>query len=513
MKILCTNLSTLSISLYLLSVAQVFAAEGNNTIDYSVRLVGLDNKIEQAITDFNLPSLALAVVVNGEVIKVKGYGYRDISQNMPATADTQYSIGSSTKAFTSFMLGTLVDDGKLEWDLAVKNYLPQWKMHDDYATNHVTLRDMLSHRTGLARHEFIWYANANLTIDDLLKKLPNLESSKELRQGFEYNNLMYAIAGYLAETTTAQQWDQLIQGRILDKLNMTNTSLNYIRMQASGNYSLPYEEDGQALKKVSFNKNIAGVMRPAGVINSSARDMSKWLLVLLDNGQYNGQQVIQKASLEQLQSPQIAITGMTQYADISPLSYGMGWFTQSYKGHYQVQHGGNIDGYTSAVFTYPKDKIGIVVLTNKNHSPVPHALALAISDSLFNLKDGDHLAKSLLKKQSEKEVDTLTAIQNNSEHKLEPTLELSKYTGNYYNSGYGKVCIETIANGLQVSYMDIQEQFEYDGLNTFVSRNTFKYGIFEGERLSFNIDDKGVVAVNLPFEQALESIKFTKQED
>lgn len=511
MKITFTHLS---ISLYILGMSQVLAAEGNNAIDYSARLIGLDKKIEKAITDFNLPSLAVAVVANGKVVKVKGYGYRDISDKLLATADTQYSIGSSTKAFTSFMLGTLVDEGMLGWDVAVKNYLPQWEMHDDYATNHVTLRDMLSHRTGLPRHELVWYANSNLTIDDLMTKLPNLESSKELRQGFQYSNLMYAMSGYLAEKITEQHWNELIQARILDKLNMNNTSLNYTRMQASDNYSLPYVEDGQTLKLTQFNKSINGVMRPAGVINSSANDMSKWLQVLLDDGQYKGIQVIQKKSLAQLQSPQIAITGITQDADKSPLFYGLGWFTQTYRGHYQVQHGGNIDGYTSAVFTYPQDNIGIVVLTNKNYSPVPHALAMTISDSLFSLEERHHLANSLTRKLSQLVKEKTSGVQNKSESKLKSTFELSEYTGTYYHSGYGEVSISIIDEDLQVNYIEVQEQFEHDVFNTFVSRNTIKHGIFKDEKISFNIDKNGiVVAVNLPFEQALENIKFTRLVD
>jgi CubicO group peptidase (beta-lactamase class C family) len=514
MKKLLTHLSILSISLCMLGSSQVLAAKSRTAIDYSARLVDLDKKIEKVISDFNLPGLAIAVVADGQIIKAKGYGYRDISKALLSTEDTQYSIGSSTKAFTSFMLATLVDEGKLEWDVAVKDYLPQWDMHDEYATNHVTLRDMLSHRTGLPRHELIWYANSNLTIDDLMVKLPNLESSKELRQGFQYSNLMYAMSGYLAEKITEQDWNELIQARILDKLDMHNTSLNYSHMQSSDDYSLPYEEDGQELKVTPFNKHINGVMRPAGVINSSVKDMSKWLQVLLDEGLYKGRQLIQKPSLAQLQSPHIAITGLSPDADKSPLSYGLGWFTRTYRGHYQVQHGGNIDGYTSAVFTYPHDGIGIVVLTNKNYSPVPYSLAMDISDSLFSLEARNHLVTSLTRKQAQTEQNNAPDSEQDTVNKLKPTFELPEYTGTYYHPGYGELNISVVEGGLKVNYMEIEEQFEHDVFNTFVSRNTFQFGIFEDEKLSFNINKNGTVAaVNLPFEHTLDGITFTRQPD
>lgn len=507
-----SRLSKLSIALCILGTSHVSAEEAASDIDYSIQLQGLDKKIENAITDFNLPGLAVAVVVDGKIIKAKGYGYRDIDKKLPATADTQYSIGSSTKAFTTFMLGTIVDEGIIDWDVAVKNYLPEWDMHDDYAANHVNLRDMLSHRTGLPRHELIWYGNSKLTINDLMVKLPKLESSKELRQGFQYSNLMYAMSGYVAETVTGQDWNTLIQTRLLDKLDMNNTSLNYRGMHAADNYSLPYEEDEQGLTLTALSKNIGGVMRPAGVINSSVKDMSNWLQVLLNEGKYQDRQLIQKSTLAQLQSPQIAITGMSPNADMSPLSYGLGWFTQTYRGYYQVQHGGNINGYTSAVFTYPHEKVGIVILTNKNYSPVPHALAMDISDSLFSLEAREHLTTSLKRKQAQIEGPTKAAPTKNTTPDLKPTFELEEYTGIYFHPGYGEVVISAVEGGLQVNYMEIQEQFEHEVFNTFVSRNTFQFGIFEGEKLNFDINKNGeIAAVHLPFEHALDGITFTLQ--
>lgn len=494
------TLSIVISALFLVKLGTALAGDITSE-NYQARLEGLDDKVEKVIDDFNLPGIAIAVVAGGKVIKIKGYGFRDLEKKLPVTENTQFSIGSSTKAFTSFVIGTLVDEGKLDWYKPVKEYLPHWQMQTPYATENTNLIDILSHRSGLARHELIWLANPELNIEMLLEKLPFLEfSNKGARQEFIYNNLLYGVAGHIAETVSSQKWETLVQSRILDKLEMSNTSLTYFDMVNAEDYALPYIEREQRLLSTSFNQSLSEVMRPAGSINSSVKDMSKWLQVLVEEGRFQQKELIQRNTLFNIQSPHISISGFNNDSDKSPMHYGLGWFARTYRGHYQVQHGGNVDGFTSAVFTYPNEDIGIVVLTNKNYSPVPYSMSLDISEMLLTLEPRHHL-NALLKKM------TANGDQNVNVENYEPTRQssvaLAAYTGTFHHQGYGEIKILEVEGGLELEYIEIKERFVASETNNFFSKNTHPFGIFESGELIFNQGKDGeVVSVQVPFDSS-----------
>ncbi|MCC2614969.1 serine hydrolase [Aestuariibacter halophilus] len=468
---------------------------------YNDKLTALDTKIEKSMQDFNVPGLALAVVANGKVVKAKGYGVSDLKKGTPVTPDTQFSIGSSTKAFTSFVLGTLVDEGKLDWQTPIKQYLPELTFQNPQIRDTATLIDILSHRTGLARHELIWLANESLTIDELLAAFAHLESQQSLRQGFIYNNLMYALAGHLAEKASGESWDTLIEKRILSKLSMNNTTTSYQQMQKSAAHAKPYIEKDGELSRLPYSGNMNGVMRPAGAINSSVNDMTQWLSLLLNQGTYHGEPMIAPTTLAQIQSPHTPVRGYIAGAHRSPMSYGLGWFISHYQGHYQVQHGGNIDGFSAAVFTYPDDGVGIVVLSNKNATMLPHLIALEVSDIILGNAPSNYLEPPEPQQQAQNihnsEMQTKADEQNN-ETLLMP---LTDYAGSYFHDGYGEVSIAAQDDVLTVSYGSVQEQFIHQHDHTFVSKNTYRFGFFEGETLTFEVDDgQRIKSVLLPFD-------------
>ncbi|MFT4926732.1 MAG: CubicO group peptidase (beta-lactamase class C family) [Phenylobacterium sp.] len=491
-------------------------------------LTGLDAQIKNTLSDFAIPGLAIGIVANGKVLKTQGYGLRDIKNRLPATADTQFSVGSTTKAFTSFLIATLVDEGKLDWDLPVKHYLPQWQLADVYATNHVNLTDMLSHRTGLPRHDLLWIGFPELTGAQLVKKLPYLSLSKELRQRYQYNNLMYGMAGYIAEQVTGTSWSNLVQQRILNKLEMNNTSLSYSQMLATNNYAQPYNLIGDSLTQVPQKTNIDSVVRPAGGIHSSVKDMSKWMLMLLNEGKYpstEGQQsLIKRRSLAKLQVPHTPISSRLSKHQ-SPRSYGLGWDIETVDGFYQVYHGGNIDGFTASVITYPQQGIGVVVLVNKGMSDIPYNLAMDVSGRLLgNGLSGEprnYVAEALQQK---------LKGHNPHEHHgpaamtrpavvLDAPFSFERYAGRYRHPAYGELTISVVAADgkadvgqlLQIQYGSLSESFDHWHFNTFIGDADQLNSYFGGEEMTFNVNAKGeIVGVTVPFEARLGGIEFTR---
>ena len=500
-------------SIFLLTAFSI-NADQSKTINYTQQLKGLDYQIEQVLADFNIPGLAIAIVTKDKVIKAKGYGLRNIENKLPATADSQFAIGSATKAFTSFMLGTLVDEGRIDWNKPIKQYLPQWQLFDEYATHHVTLKDMLSHRTGLPRHDHIMEGFPRLTGEDLLSKLKYLEPSYELREKYQYNNLMYGLAGYLAEEVTNKNWSELIQARILNPLNMTNTSMSYQQVNTSPNHALPYDEISKSLTQIPQATRIDSMISPAGAMHSSANDMSQWLSMLLNNGKTQQHQLIKANTLQQMQLPQTPIsTGLSSNKNFSPTAYGMGWHTRTIGGHYLNYHGGNIDGFTTMVFVYPQDDIAMVIMVNKDMSDIPYNLAIDISARLF-FEEPTRRVKKLLE-------DRHAGINHHMNHgamsktkpraKLSSTYAIKQYVGRYSHPAYGEVEISLRAGKLNLSYGVINEPFEHWNFNTFIGVGNSDTSSFDDEKMRFSIGNEGsVTTVYLPFETALKGVKFNR---
>jgi CubicO group peptidase (beta-lactamase class C family) len=283
---------------------------------------GLDSFVEQVMRDWKVPGLALAVVKDGQIVYAKGYGYRDVKNGLKVTPDTLFAIGSCSKAFTAAAIGILVDEGKLEWDKPVRSYLPDFTLWDEYATAHLTVRDLITHQSGLPRHDLMWYGSP-LSGQELFERLRYLEPSKPLHAKFQYNNLMFMTAGVLIGKVSGGTWEEFVQRRLLDPLGMKTTRLSVRDLAQTADASLPYNETNGEIKVIPY-RNIDAI-GPAGSINSSVNEMSHWLVAQLDKGKYNGKQLISEASLRENHTPQIVSGGELRYEEQFYSSYGMGW--------------------------------------------------------------------------------------------------------------------------------------------------------------------------------------------
>ena len=293
-------------------------------------LAGLDGVVEQTMKDWNVPGVALAIVKDGTVVYAKGYGYRDVNRGLRVTPDTLFAIGSCSKAFTAAALGMLVDEKKLEWDKPLRDYLPDLRLYDEYATAHIRPRDLVTHQSGLPRHDLVWYGSP-LSRRELFERLRYLEPSAPLHAKYQYNNLMFMTAGMLVERLSGMSWEDFVRRRILDPLDMKTATLSVTAAQKADDYSLPYAEENGAIKEIPFRHIDA--IGPAGSINASVNEMANWLFLQLNKGRRGEQQLISEKSLLETQTPQIVSGGDLKYDETFYSSYAMGWAVNVYRGH------------------------------------------------------------------------------------------------------------------------------------------------------------------------------------
>jgi CubicO group peptidase (beta-lactamase class C family) len=476
-------------------------------------LEGFDDIVNDAIKTFKVPGLAIAIVKDDEVIFSRAFGHRDEEQKLPMTADTLLAIGSASKAFTTFALGVLVDEGKLEWDKPVRNYIPWFRLYDPVMGERLTPRDLVTHRSGLPRHDLVWYNNFTASREEFVRRLAYLEPSADLREKFQYNNLMYLTAGYLVEVLTGKEWEDSIRALVFEPLGMTRTNFSVEDSQKDNDFAQPYREEEGKIKKIPF-RNITNI-GPAGSINSSVNEMSNWLIVHLYGGKFKNKQIINPTTLEDMHLAHMPTGATPSRPEISPADYGMGWFVDNYRGHRRVHHGGNIDGFTAMVSMLPQDGFGFAVLSNKNGTPVPELIIRTAADILLELKPVDWLGEAAKRKAEGEEAEKKAKGKKHVRQKpgTKPAHKLEEYVGDYEHPGYGEIKVFLKDNKLTFTYNGITTPLEHWHYETF-NGGEADDPTFKDSKLTFRTDAKGNVAeITAPFEPSTDEIIFNKKPD
>ena len=494
------------------SIAFVFiAAVGQPPTD--ARLKGLDTFALKVLKDWHAAGVTIAVVEKGKVVYTGGFGYRDLDKKLPVTENTQFAIGSCTKAFTASMLGMLEKEGKLEIDKPVRTYLPELKFQNEYTNDHCTLRDMMCHRTGLPRHDLSWYASW-AGRNELLERIQYMEPTAELRAKWQYNNFMFLAQGVVIEKITGKSWEENMKEKILKPLGMDNTNLSTTDMQKSADHSLAFATKDSSIKAIAY-RNI-DAMGPAGSVNSCAKDMAKWLITWINNGKYEGKEIIPSSYRNDAITIQMAMGGGAPAAenpDVHISGYGLGWMLSSYRGHYRVEHGGGIDGFITTTGFFPSDSIGIFVSSNQGgvSSSIRNFIAdrmLKLSYRNWNKMQLDAMIKAR---------DAAKAVKKNDSigHKFntKPSQELKNYTGTYKSPGYGSIEISMKDGGLVSKFnaIDIRlDHFHYDQFNAVILDPALEGS--EPIRFTFHIDVSGdITKLTVPFEGGVKDIEFIKE--
>ncbi|HEX8147626.1 MAG TPA: serine hydrolase [Pyrinomonadaceae bacterium] len=332
--------------------------------DLAAKLAAIEKAVEERRVANGIPGLSLVIVKDDRVIYMKGFGHRDFEKKVPVTPDTLFAIGSSSKAFTAMLVAMAVDEGKLSLDDPPKKFLPYFKLQDPEADAKITLRDLLSHGSGLNRTDLAWVSGA-LNREEVIRVAAQAKPTAKLREKFQYQNVMYAAAGEIVGRVENSTWEKLIAGRIFKPLGMKDSDTSAPEMQKARDYSFGYvyEEATKETRRVPMRDLPA--IAPAGAINSSARDMAQWLRLMLGGGTFEGRRLVSEKSFAELFRPNINVNPS------GTVKYGLGWFLREWKGHKVAEHGGNIDGFNAQVALMPDQRLGFVMLTNVSASPLP----------------------------------------------------------------------------------------------------------------------------------------------
>lgn len=481
-------------------------------------LDGFDAFVEETLKGWNVAGAGIAIVRNGEPVLLKGYGFRNLEDKLPVTENTQFAIGSASKAFTTLILGTLVDEGLVEWDKPVRTYLPDFALYDDYATREMTPRDLVCHRSGLPRHDLVWYGSP-LSRKELFQRLRYLEPNVGFRAEWQYQNLMFMTAGYLAGEVAGKTWEALVEERIFAPLEMNHSNLSVEEMQATGEFAFGYNDKKnektkeREIERMPF-RNIDAV-GPAGSINSCAADMAKWVAFQMGGGKARERDVVSPQTLAEIHRPQMVVRGgllsqLLAQPEMPHLMYGLGWFVQPYRGHELVHHGGNIDGFSAFVAFLPEDDVGIVVLTNANATLLPQVVAFSTIDRLLGLERIDWNERfQAVWAQVEKGQEEAKKAEDVTRRKgTKPSHPLEEYAGRYTHPGYGSVDIAREGRNLRATYNGIDSNLEHWHFDVFRASSAQT----EGLKIAFLNNVNGDIdRLSVALEPSVDPIEFVKE--
>ena len=478
--------------------------------------------IQDAMQSWTCPGVALAVVKGDAVIHQGVYGLRDVENRLPMTENTRFAMASVTKSFTAMSVALLIDNGKLEWDKPVREYMPEFILDDPYVTQHVTVRDMLSHRTGLPRHDFSAW-RLDISRAEFIKRMKHFKFNATFREKFQYNNLMYYAAAHLVEKVAELKWEDFIQERVFLPLGMTASNFKPEppeegQFNAKG-YRVDRDNEGGAKGLINMPFGLHTELSPgaAGALFSTLADLIQWLKVHVNNGRVGDFQLVSPDNLKQMHLPQTiipgggfneALTGNTIF------TYGMGWFVEPYRGNTLIHHGGNVEGHSLIIGFVPQEKVGVVALTNIAELPLRDVLLYESIDRALDLPDRDW-NKKFHEMFDPIIIGIAKAKQTAVEEKIgdaPSTHSLETFVGKYASDGYPDFAVRLDGLSLQactVGSLDWSELRHYH------------YNVFEWHlalfdiwiKVRFLVNDYGEIdTVSIPIETEVENIIFTRKQ-
>jgi CubicO group peptidase (beta-lactamase class C family) len=476
-------------------------------------LEGYDEEVEKSMRDYQIPGASIGIVVDGTIVYTKGFGLRDCEKKLPVTTDTLFLIGSCTKALTTFAMGCLVEEGLINWDEKMIDLLPDFRLSDQYVTQMLTLRDILSHQTPLPRHDYMWY-NSELTRSEVFHRMRYLDLATDSCDRFHYNNLMYLVAGMVMEKAAKKSWEEIISQKILIPLRMTHTGFSIDEMKKSSDFAYPYLEKESKFTRMNY-RNFS-VVAPAGGLYSNINDMCRWVQLQLKQGEWQGKPLISLATFKELHAPQVVATGYPESRDAQIRAYGLGWYVQTYLGTLNVVHDGALDGYMSIVTLLPQKDIGVVVLCNKNYNAWPRLIAMEAFDRIMEIPRNGWLEEGMKGFEKNKEImqENQKKESMNRKKGTQPSHPLEEYVGEYEHPGYGRLAIECVDKKLRAVYNGFIFQLEHWHYDVFNVCDESEDGFlsFKNVKFTFRNNLQGDIdELTVPFELKSPDIVFKRK--
>lgn len=476
----------------LLFIAQAFAQKANNSSIF-------DSYVQAGLKLWKTPGMSVVVVKDGNVVFKKGYGVTELGKPEPFTTATLSICASTTKAMTAACIGILVDEGKLKWTDKVSDIYPALKLYDNYANSEITVKDLLTHNTGLGNADWLWVESVPL--DSIIYKMRLIKPAYSFRSSFIYQNLMYMVAGEVIRKVSGKPWSEFITERIFTPLGMVHTYPNYTASKNEPSHITPhYTYDDTIVKPIPYI-DVKGV-DAAGAVWSCADDINKWMLCLLDSSRYNGgQRLLKPETFAMLFKPQVMVTPEEFYPTAKLTkphwtTYGLGWFQEDYRGKMVNFHTGSLDGAVAICGLINDEHFGVYIFGNLDHTELRHALMYKAmdlwvfndnknnwSDTMYAMYKGMHNAAN----KREKEFESKRVLNT------QPSLALKDYTGTFSNEVYGDAWIKLQGDSLVLTYLgNIAVNLSHWHYNTFQGK--FVYDWFGKDYLTFNFGADGKVA-------------------
>ncbi|HEX5731621.1 MAG TPA: serine hydrolase [Blastocatellia bacterium] len=491
-------------------------------------LTGFDDYVNKALKDWEVPGMAIAIVKDDKVLLAKGYGVRKLGDATLVDERTLFAIGSASKAFTAASIAMLVDEGKMKWDEPATKYLPGFQLFDPYVTRELTVRDMLTHRSGLERGDLLWYGT-EYDRDEILRRVRFLKPSWSLRSRFGYQNILYLAAGQAVATASGKNWDEFVRQRIFTPLGMSSSSTSITALKTEANVASPHTKLDDKVQPIPWRKidNIG----PAGSINSNVTDMAQWVRLHLNQGTFKNERILSSGAVKEMHMPQtvMRLEGLSEkiHSETHFMTYGLGWFLQDYRGRKIVHHGGNIDGMSALVAMIPEEKLGVVMLTNMNGTSIPTAIMYRVFDAFLQAPQKDWSAELLkiVKSAQEQAATVEKKLETDRVKGTNPSLALAKYAGTYANEMYGEAKVKEQNGKLIVEYSPAMtgelEHWHFDTFRTTLRERhlgkpfvTFALNSSgKVDEMKFNIPNASDIAFKRAPEKAEEVASITMSED
>lgn len=461
-----------------------------------------------AMKQFRVPGLAIAIVRDGKIILMEGFGFRHIKKKLPVTPETIFAIASCTKAFTTMAMALLVEEGKLDWDKPVREYLTEFKLFDPVATERMTPRDLVTHRSGLPRHDALWYKSKE-SRKQLFDRLAYLEPSKDFRSLYQYNNLMFMAAGCLIEKISGMAWEQFVQSKILSPLQMSRSNFSINDTQKVFDFALGYEIKRKKTRVAPF-VNI-DALGPAGSMNSCVSDLVKWLSLHMNQGKIGRKAFISPAQLIEMHSPQMIIKEPLASREVLYRSYGMGWMIRHYRGFNIIYHTGSMDGFSSYISFIKEESMGMVILTNMDSTSLPFVIAYSLYDRMLDLSKINWTAR--IKKDDAREkqetADKKKKMAKDRKKGTRTTFPLKVYAGEFDNPGYGTVTVKQKGKNLLFVYNGREFEATHYHFDTFLLKESSDD---VGRITTYQINPQGKMnTLAISFDPTIKEIVFTRK--
>lgn len=447
----------------------------------------LDAWVARSMKTFDVPGLSLAIVKDGKVVIAKGYGVRKLGESIPVDENTMFAIGSNTKAFTTACLAMLVDQGRIAWDDRVYQHLPGFQMYDPYVSHEMTIRDLLTHRSGmgLGEGDLLFWPQSTYTRGDIIEKLRYMKPASSFRSHYAYDNLLYMTAGQIIPAVTGTSWDDFVRQHIFVPLGMEHSNVSTAQYHSGDDVAYPHSEVDGKLQVIPFEdlENVG----PAGAINSSAADMAKWVAVQLNHGKLpaGDARLFSEAQSREMWTPQTILPISDEPAPLAALKpnfadYGLGWGLRDYHGRKLVGHTGGVGGFVSRVMLVPQENLGVVILTNAEQDGAFDSILYHILDRYMQAPETDWISNFKAAEQQEDERAAKVEEQQNTERntKSHPSLPLGKYAGTYEDAWYGPATIRMENGHLVLSFdhtptmVGDLEHWQYDTFRTHWRQHT-----------------------------------------